>query len=260
MLTNIFFLKLFLATSIVIGLSILAENVSPKTAGILSGYPTGSALSLFFFGLEVSPKFAAESAVFNMIGLTASMTFVFTYYLASTYFKKYNIFLSSISAIIGYFITTWGLHYIELNKFAAILVPIATAFIFIHLFKKIPNSTIKTKIKLSNKTLILRAILAASIILTVTGTAHLVGAKWAGLFSAFPTTLFPLMLIIHYTYDKKHVHTIIKNFPIGIFSLIAYSLSISIVYPLYGIYFGTLISFGIASVYLLIYNKIQSKL
>jgi hypothetical protein len=100
----------------------------------------------------------------------------------------------------------------------------------------------------------MRALFAASIILLITGIAKLVGPTWSGLFSAFPTTLFPLMLIVHFTYDKKHVHTIIKNVPVGIFSLVLYSLAVSIVYPLYGIYWGTLISFGVATTYLLLYH------
>ncbi|MDW5290214.1 hypothetical protein [Formosa sp. PL04] len=260
MIELLFLIKLIVAIAFVIGLSLLAENVSPKVAGVLSGYPTGSAITLFFFGLEVSPEFAAESAVYNMIGLTASLTFVYVYYIASMYFTKYNILLSSLSAILGYFIIVWILHLFKINRYIAIFIPISFSFLYIYLFRHIKNINILTKAKLSPKIICIRAFFAALIILLITTAPKYVGPTWAGLFSAFPTTLFPLMLIIHFTYSKEHVHTVIKNVPIGMFSLIIYSLVISIVYPIYGIYLGTIISFAAATLYLIVYQKIKNTL
>ncbi|WP_405296170.1 hypothetical protein [Algibacter sp. Ld11] len=258
MIELLFVIKLLVAIAFVIGLSLLAENVSPKVAGVLSGYPTGSAITLFFFGLEVSPEFAAKSAVYNMIGLTAALSFVYIYYIASKYFSKFNILLSSLTALFGYFIVVSLLHLVEINKYIAIFIPIAFSFLFIHLFKNIENINIQKKAKLNYKILFVRAFFAALIILLITSVPKFVGPTWAGLFSAFPTTLFPLMLIIHFTYSKEHVHTVIKNVPVGMFSLIIYSLVISIVYPLFGIYYGTLISFGAATIYLIAYKKVIS--
>lgn len=253
-----FVIKLVVAIAFVIGLSLLAENVSPKVAGILSGYPTGSAITLFFFGLEASPDYAATSAVYNTIGLTAALSFVYVYYIASKYFTRFTIALSSLSAILGYFAVVGLLHLIDINIFIAITLPIAFAFLYLYLFKDIKNITIGTKAKLNVKTLLARAFFAALIILGITSVPNFVGPSWAGLFSAFPTTLFPLMLIIHYTYSKEHVHTVIKNVPVGMFSLIIYSLTVSIAYPRFGIYLGTLISFGTATLYLLVYSKTKS--
>lgn len=250
-MSTIFIIKLIAAVAVVIGLSVIAEHSSPRTAGILSGYPTGSAISLFFFGFEISPEFAAHSAVYNMIGLVAMQVFIYAYYRASL---KFNMVISSLIATAGYFGAIWLLHFIELNKFIAILIPVTSIFLFVALFRPIKNTKIENKVSLNYKILLIRALFAASIILLITGIANLVGPTWSGLFSAFPTTLFPLMLIVHFTYDKKHVHTIIKNVPVGIFSLILYSLMVSIVYPLYGIYWGTLMAFGVATIYLVIYQ------
>ena len=33
----------------------VAERVSPRVAGLLSGYPLGAAIALFFMGLEIGP-------------------------------------------------------------------------------------------------------------------------------------------------------------------------------------------------------------
>ena len=253
---SILLIKLIISVVLVLTLSAVAEHVSPRAAGLLAGYPAGAAITLFFFGMDISPEFASESAVYTMMGLVATQAFVFCYFKATLYFKKYTIATSSILAIIGYFMVIWLLHYIRLNKFLAALIPIASIFVFVYLFRQIKNAKIRDRVKLTPRVLFLRAFLAGFMILIIIGTAKIVGSRWAGLFSAFPSTLFPLILIVHLTYDKAHVHTIIKNFPRGLGSLITYMLCVSIVYPASGIYIGTLISLAAASVYLLVYNLV----
>jgi hypothetical protein len=256
----VFLAKLMISVSIVVFLSWIAEHVSPKVAGLLSGYPLGAAIALFFYGLEISPEFASKSALYTMIGLVASQTFVYCYYRASVYFKKWNIFCSSMIAVAGYFLAIWFLHFIKLNHVLAIVVPIISIFLFSYLFREIDNVKIQKRLTLNYRLLFLRAIFAGAIILVITGAAKWVSSTWAGLLSAFPVTLFPLMLLIHFTYGKKHVHTIIKHFPMGLGSLITYCLSVSIVYPVCGVYLGTFVSFTTATVYLLIYYFITAKL
>lgn len=257
MVEFLFVIKLAVAIAFVVGLSYLAEKVSPKVAGILAGYPTGSAISLFFFGLEVGPEFAAESAVYNMMGLSGSLTFAYVYYWVSVRVTKYNALWSSLAATASYFLVVWLLHFVDLNKYLAIFIPIGFAFFYAFLLKKIENIQIQNKVKLNVKILFVRAFFAALIILAITTLPRFVGANWAGLFSAFPTTMYPLILIIHLTYSKEHVHTIIKNVPMGMISLIIYSLVVSLVYPVFGIYYGTLFAFGIATLYLLLYKKVK---
>ena len=252
-------LKFAVSIIIVLTLSAVAEHVSPRAAGLLAGYPAGAAITLFFIGLDVSPQFAADSAVYTMMGLIATQTFVLCYFKGTLYFKKFTIAASSLLAVIGYFIVIWLLHYIKLNKFIAALLPIASIFIFVYLFRRIKNVTIQERVKLTPRILFLRAFLAGFIILVIIATAKSVGFRWAGLFQAFPSTLYPLLLIIHLTYDKSHVHTIIKNFPQGMGSLITYLLCVSIVYPISGIYIGTVISLAVASVYLLLYRMVAVK-
>lgn len=54
--------KIATAIIAVVGLSLVAERVSPRVAGILSGYPLGTAIALFFIGIELGEPFAAASA------------------------------------------------------------------------------------------------------------------------------------------------------------------------------------------------------
>ncbi len=246
----IFFIKIFVAMAMVVTLSIVAEKVSPRISGIIAGYPLGAAITLFFYGLEINPDFASESAFYTLLGLIASQSFVYIYYTTSRHFTRFSVLISSVFSIFGYFFISYLLRLFNLNKPSIIALTLISLILFIFLFRSIENVKIDKKISLSNKVIFARAGLAASIVILITSAAKLVGVKWAGLFSAFPITLFPLILIVHISYDKEHVHTIIKNFPVGLGALIVYSLSVYKTYPIWGIYIGTAISFIMSTIYL----------
>jgi hypothetical protein len=252
--------KIGVTIGMVLALSLVAERVSPRAAGFLSGYPLGAAIALFFIGLEISPEFAARSAVYTLAGLAASQVFVYGYYIASTRFSRRTILASSAAALAGYFAAAWLLHWIPFSMAGAVLTAAASMGLFTFLFRRVPNAAIPRSVRLTPAVLLLRASLAAAIIVAVTAAAKAVGPAWAGLFSAFPTALFPLMLIVHMTYDKGQVHTIIKNFPPGLGSLIAYGGSVSCLYPAWGVGWGTLMAFGFATSYLVFCGIITARL
>ena len=62
-------IKIGVAVFMVVGLSLIAEKVSTRFAGLVSGFPLGAAISLFFIGYEIEPSFAARSALFTILGL-----------------------------------------------------------------------------------------------------------------------------------------------------------------------------------------------
>lgn len=251
--------KIVVTIGVVLTLSLVAERVSPRVAGILSGYPLGAAIALFFIGLEISPEFAAQSAVYTLAGLAASQVFVYCYRAASSRFRRRSILAASAAGLSGYFAAAWLLRLIPFSRTAAALTAIASMLLFAFLFRDIPNLGIARSVRFTLAVLVLRASLAAAIIVAITAAAQAVGPAWAGLFSAFPTALFPLMLIVHMTYDKAHVHTIIKNFPLGLGSLVAYGMTVAFLYPSWGVGWGTLAAFGIATLYLLVYGAIVAR-
>lgn len=247
----ILLLKVAVTILVVTTLSIIAERISPRAAGILSGYPLGSAISLFFIGLEQSPEFAAQSAVYNIAGLAALLSFFYIYYQVSTRMRRLAIPLSTAAALAGFLAVAGLLHLLRLPPLGCLLAGGGAIVGFGALYRRIPNANIASRVRLGPRVMLFRASLAALVILAITGAANLVPPSWAGLFSAFPATVFPLLLILHTTYGARQAHAVIKNLPTGLWALVSYSLTISLAYPILGIYQGTLLGFGVATVYLL---------
>jgi uncharacterized membrane protein (GlpM family) len=251
--------KILATIGIVLGLSLVAERVSPRVAGVLSGYPLGAAIALFFIGLEIGPQFAADSAVFALAGLTASMVFVAAYFAVSARCRGRAAAPATVAALAGYFAAAWVLQGLAFTLATALLLSVLAAAVFSYLFRSIRNVAITRRVRFTPAVLLLRACLAAGIILAITAAARVVGPAWAGLFSAFPTALFPLMLIVHLTYDKAHVHTIIKNFPPGLGSLMIYGCAVALGYPRLGVGWGTAAAFAAATLYLLGFGAVIAR-
>ncbi len=252
-------IKVVLTIAIVTILSIVAERVSPRVAGILSGYPLGSAIALFFIGVEQGASFAATSAVYNIAGLAALLSFFFTYYFVSARFTRPGespgvlpaILVASAAALAAFFAADALLYALPLPGWACALAGAGGILLYARIFRAIPNAAIRQRIHLGPGVILFRAGLAALTILAITGAANLVPPSWAGLFSAFPITAFPLVLIIHATYGPEQAHSIIKNIPTGLWALVLYLLAIAYAYPRLGIYWGSLAGFAVATAYLL---------
>jgi hypothetical protein len=248
-------IKVLVSVLFVVGLALIAERVGPRAAGILSGYPLGAAIALFFIGIEISPGFAARSAVYTAAGLVATLAFV-TGYLqglkrAAGRGRIAAIGISVLAGITLYGLTSRILSLLPLNLIGAVLIATAAIALAGYRFRTIADVRMVNSVRMGVGVTLARAAFAAFIILCVTTAAQVVGPSWAGLFSAFPSTMLPLLVIIHFTYQADHVRTIIKNVPRGLQSLLVYVIVVALAYPGIGVVWGTLAAYGAATAYLL---------
>ena len=248
--------KILVSVLMVVVLSLIAEWAGPRVAGIASGYPLGAAISLFFIGLEVGPPFAARSAVYTAAGLAATVAFVGGYLaglrLAEGRPRLIGLLLAVLPALAAYGMAAWALSLVAVNWVSASLIAMGSMILANRLFRAIPDTAIRQTIRLSLGVTLLRAVFAALVILVITGAARLVGPDWAGLFSAFPITMLPLLAIIQFTYEPAHVRTVIKNVPRGLGALLIYALVVAASYVDLGIAWGTVVGYLFATVYLVI--------
>ncbi|MEM5786190.1 MAG: hypothetical protein AAGU11_02655 [Syntrophobacteraceae bacterium] len=256
LLTLMTLVKMGTVILITVILSVVAEAVSPRIAGILTGFPLGAAISIFFMGFEISPAFAAESALHTSAGISATITFAYCYYTASVLAKGLNctlqIFAATIAGLLGYCAAIFLLHFVPAGFAAASVLPVASIFLFIRLFRKIENVKIEKRVSVSPALLLLRAFFAACSVVLIISTAKIVGPTWAGLFAAFPNILLPLVVIIQFTYMPEHAYVIIKNVPKGLASVVTFCLTVSLTYGDYGIYLGTVLGYMTSIIYLVV--------
>ncbi|MEN8687481.1 MAG: hypothetical protein AB1Z51_01045 [Desulfuromonadales bacterium] len=237
--------KLCITMLAVLGLSFVAEKISARLAGLLSGYPIGTAIILHFYGLEYGAQFAADAAIFNLCGLLASQCFAYSYYRASQRIR--SLFLVTVLALAGYLLPAFIVSQTNPTRPTALAIAIIATTLFCVLLRGNRVKQMSGTRTWSARLIVGRLVLTATLVLVVTEFADMVGPGWAGVFSAFPVALYPLVLLLHREYGPETAQSILGNFPYGLWSVIAYALTISLAYPLYGVVWGTLLGFANAT-------------
>lgn len=257
--------KILVTFLTVILLAKVAERLSPRHAGLLAGFPLGTAIALYFFGWQQGEQFAAQSAVYTLPGLAAAICLAWGYQQVIQRKPTLRFLPFAIICGLGCFLLTAGmLQLLPQHRGLNFLVVLAAILLFRTLFKSIKETRIQQTPQgvWSNKwlTLLFRASIASASILLITGLAELLGPERAGLLAAFPVSFFPLMLILHINYGASVLSTSIKHYPDGIGALVVYCLAVSSLYPLFGLHWGTLASLLCSVAYLLLYGQLRARL
>lgn len=245
------FFKVLAAVAAVVGLAWLAERVGPRIAGVLSGYPLGTAIVLFFYGIEHGADYASEAALYGLLGLAATTGYcvVFTLLADRMQIKSWWPMVLSVAALASFAAVAQSLP--PLGVYGA-LVATVVALLAIYLCRDVKEPEF-VAVKPSKAMVWGRALLAAVIVLIITALSHWLPKSLAGVMAAFPVTLFPLMLLLRLGYDNRPVMVLAKHYPFGVGSLIVYGLAVYACYPLLGVTLGTGAALGLATLYLMLY-------
>ena len=243
--------KLGLSVSMVLGLGAVAVRASPRLAGLLSGYPLGTALALFFIGLEISTDFASASAVHTLAGFTATMALGAGYIVAGRRPGMPGVLGGVLGGFVAWLAVSTLLAQFSFTRVTGTLVTLCAIVLFSWLFRAVPDVKSSGGKAFSWSALLARATLATVIIFTITRIAHWVPPEWAGTLAAFPVTMLPFLLILHLNHGHAPVATVIKHYPMGLGSLLCYALCVSYTYDTLGLFWGTLAGFAVATLWLL---------
>ena len=254
-MVELLLIKIIVSIAVVIGLSLLAERISTRFAGVLLGYPIATGIIMFFLGVEQGPKFAAQTSIWAINGLVAEIIFFIFYYFGIKYIKKFAIIGAMLLSTAGFFVSSLILRNLPLNsRFISSILVLAFIIIAVFIFKGIKVKQISNPVKFSHKVLFIRAIFATGMILFITGFAKILGPIWSGILTSFPINAPVILILIQYHYKREDVLTLIKGKPIGTVSLLIFLLSVSYFFLMYGVYLGILLSYILATAYLLIYE------
>jgi len=251
MFDTILIAKILLSGGVVLGLSLLAERVGPRVAGVLSGAPLGAVLVYFFLGLETGTDLVIASIPHAVAGLTGTLIFVYAYYHISRWPFRFGILYSPILGLGVFFVVALLLNQIDFTIAPALALTSVAAIIAGFLFRaRIDNIRISQHVRMTPWVIAFRVGLSTVFVVSIIALAKVMGPSWAGLLVGFPMTLLPLILIVHMTYSKEHAHAMIRHFPIGMVALIIYLLTISYTFPAFGVVLGTIASLAAAFLYL----------
>jgi hypothetical protein len=246
--------KIFVTVVVILLLAAVAEFSSSRLAGVLAGYPIGTAIVLYFYGLEQGVDFASASATYNLVGMVPTLVFACCYLAVLRKAPDCTPLIPSITALGGYLATGLFLGQFRFGQEAAFCITVVAILLAGHLARSKGETPTVPRLPYTVGLLCFRAIMAACLVVLITSLAGGVGPRWAGLLSAFPLALYPLLLMIHLQYGSAQASAILGSFPSGLWSVLSYSLTVAHAYPAYGLFRGTLCGFAVATACLLLFN------
>lgn len=164
--------KILLASIIVIVLSEIAERSNPKVASILAGLPIGLALVLFFYGMDFGTQYVEQAVPYNLLGLTASLSFVIFYYFGSKLSDKYSITFGFLSGISVFLLSAYILSFTTVYIPAIILLSLI--FFSRYIFGNVKEIKKTKKNKTSFSKIVLRGAMATFFVVSVSYAPHYV--------------------------------------------------------------------------------------
>ncbi len=117
------------------------------------------------------------------------------------------------------------------------------AVIFYIFFKRLKEDHAVKSECVSTYDLILRALFGGAVVAGVVVLGDSFGYIWGGLFSSFPGTITPVLVLLHLKNGKGIISGVIKSSPIGLSATGLYSCMVWLLYPTYGIIAGTVVSY-----------------
>lgn len=242
--------KVLWSAGIVLCLTAVAERVSTRVAGVLSGAPLSAVLLYFFVGRDMGTAYVVESVPHGIAAFSATLAFVLAYYKASSRLTRFVPFGSALFAVMVFLVVASGLAAIPFTLTTATLTTSCVMVFSIWLFRKIEFIPVSKPVRYTLPLLLLRGGLSAAMIVGVIALAQALGPRWTGLLAGFPTTLLPTLVIIHMSYGIGNTHAMIRSFPVGMGSIVLYILSIAFTFPHWGAAGGTAASLAVSFSYL----------
>ena len=234
---SLLLLKIFLAPSIITGLSLYGKRFGHKAAGLLAGLPLTSAPVAFILANQNGTEFAAGFSNGILSGIVYVAVFNVTYAWSCRYF---NWIIATVFGLAAYAIPAifirpaWaGLGFTSL---VSLLIILTLTFI-------LPGAKPGA---LTGKTPVwdipVRAALAAVMVFAITTLSEAFGPAYSGVVSSIPVFVIIFTVSTHRHYGSDHAIQLLKGILLSSFAFIAFFtvLGISIVS------LGIAISFSLA--------------
>jgi len=232
----------------VAGCTWIAERFGTNVGGIIGGFPSTIAVSLFFIGFVSSPDSA--SAATQIIPLVVGFNGIFLVCFAV--FGQRGLLPGFTAALIGWGVLAGGTILSGFDNFRWALagygLMLVTSFLVLNQCLELPVQTGKRGTP-GMMTIFFRAVFSGSLIATSVLLSRFSGPVVGGMFSVFPAAFISTLLIVHYSQGLTFARALTKPLLIsGMINVVVYSICVRYFYLVWGLGWGTVGALGVSAV------------
>jgi uncharacterized membrane protein (GlpM family) len=243
---------------IVILITIIAEKYGTKIGGIIGTLPSTIIIAYVFIALNQGIIFASDSVAVVPAEMGVNLVFICIFAIlaynstAVAFFGSFFIWI-----ILSGLLLFLNMHNIYLS---ILLFIVSMFFTFIVLEKKYKiKSQGKKIVHYTPMKILFRGILTG-LIITISVLLSNIGEVLSGIFTVFPAILSSTMYITVKEHGPNFSAGIAKSMIFGSPSVMSYATSVHFLYPIYGIFWGSIFAFIISIIISLIIFKLRNKI
>ena len=254
--------KILITFLTVVMLATVARRLGAAAAGVLAGFPLGSAITLYFIGAEQGTDFAVEGAVHTIAGLLGCLALASTYsFVAIRWPRPTMIFIPALASVVVFLVVVGGLQYLPRILWLSLLMTLTGILLTRKLLRHIPDAPVThNPASIWQKpmpAIMFRATAATASVLGITALAHWLSPAQAGLLAAFPVSFFPTLIVLQLSYGAPVVATTVRQYPEGLGAMVIYVVAVIFSYPAFGLNTGTAVALICAILYLITYALLR---
>jgi hypothetical protein len=212
-------LKLTLAPALVAGVTLAGRRWGARVAGVLAALPVVAGPILFFVALDEGRGFAARAAMGTLAGLLATIAFCLAHAWAAERLSWPLTLAIGGGAVVAGLLVVGKL---ELGGGAAIVVALAILTLALRLMPRPSPAEAVARPRWWD--LPLRMLATAGLVVAVTTSARLLGARWTGLLTPFPVATSVLAVFAHAQTGSSA--RLLRGLMTGLYGFIAFVVTI----------------------------------
>jgi len=240
--------------------TLLAERLGSKLGGLIGNLPSTLLIGLLFVGIVKGTSFVSEAVPGVSVGMTLDTIFMFLFIVA---LNRFGLGISAgLSLIIWFGLAVFADYFNYSNLWinsAIYFIVTISAFYILERVIKIPSEK-KSRKKYSIIQLSLRGVFAGSVVASVLVLSKFSGPFLVGIFTTFPAVLMSTMLILALSQSNKFAQATGKILLLSSSNIVVYGIAVHYFYPSFGLFWGTIISYLIAFLWIWIFRPLLHKL
>lgn len=241
-----FLYKLFL--SLVVGSSwvtistIIAEKISGKLGGLITGLPSTAAISLLFVAYTQDMD-AIQDATLVVPFSAGLYTYFYLTYLVATKKGFYPGLVISLIVWLFFAVLVSKMEIVNLMQSVIVWIVLVGTSLFL-LIRYIHIDTSVSNVKVRKSPLGIKVVISSLVIACIVVISKLMGPVWGGILSTFPALATSTFLITYRSGGVEFTRLIAKNVMISTTTTIGlYAILVRYLYPELGLIFGTIVSY-----------------
>ncbi len=251
-------LPFIISAFVVIIITVIAEKYGTKVGGILGTLPSTIIIAFIFISINRDVFFASRSAVVVPAEMAINLFFLV---IISTLIYRSLSFALIVSLLIWGILST-ALYFANIENILISIVLYAVTlvlcFTYLEKIKKIESHK-KVKVHYTTKKIILRGILAGSVIATAVFLSN-IDETLSGIFSIFPAIFLSTVIITYLEHGPIFTSGFAKSMIFGSQTVMSYVIAVHFLYPKCGLIYGTIYSFFLSLVVAIILLTFRKKI